>query len=360
MPAPTNIIVNGSFNGKGLGWSGTDTETTFTEGAYFGNGSTNRVAEIDGNTGRTTVMRQTVAISGPQTTELTFDAALRSTNVSPGVDGFRVDVTDSTGAAIATITILPPVGPPYVTYTLPVSFPAAGNYTISFTELGNDNSYGAIVDNIAMLVCFAGPTLIETALGQRPAIDIQVGDMVVTERGPMPVRWVGHRRVTAAQMAANDKYRPVKICAGALGQGLPRADLWVSRQHRMLVSSPICERMFGQTDILVSALKLTALPGIHIDDQIAQITYVHLLFDQHEVVFAEGAPSESLLLQAEAVAALSPEALNEIRLMFPDLGDGLDSMADSKLIPKGCQQARLADRMVRNDRPPLEAFRRSA
>ena len=358
MPPPTNIITNGTFDVGSVGWTGTDIETN-PENAYLGNGSTNQVAEIDGNRGETTVMQQSINITGPVQTELTFAAALRNDRVSPGADGFRVDILNSEGVVVATATILPLQGV-YTDYTLPVEFAEAGTYTVRFTEVGNDNSFGAIVDNIAMLVCFAGPTLIETPTGPKPAIDIKAGDMVVTERGPMPVRWVGRRQVSAAQMAENANYRPVKISAGALGQGLPLADLRVSRQHRMLVASPICQRMFGHTDILVSALKLTALPGIHIDDEIAQITYVHLLFDQHEVVFAEGAPSESLLLQAGALAALSPEAMDEIRLLFPELGDSPDMMADSKLIPKGCQQARLADRMVRNARPPLEAFRRPA
>lgn len=357
MPPPTNIITNGTFDIGSVGWTGTDIEVN-PETAYLQNGSGNRVAEIDGNRGPITVMQQSINITAPVETELTFIAALRNQNVAPGADGFRVDILNSSGVVIATATILPSVGT-YTNYIVPVNFTEAGTYTVRFTELGDNNSFGAIVDNISMLVCFAGPTLIDTPTGRKAAIDIKVGDLVTTERGPMPVRWVGRRQVTAEEMAANDRFRPVKINAGALGQGLPLADLWVSRQHRMLVSSPICQRMFGQTDILVSALKLTALPGIHIDEEITQITYVHLLFDQHEVVFAEGAPSESLLLQAEALAALSPEAVDEIRLLFPSLGGGPDGMTDSKLIPKGCQQTRLADRMVRNDRPPLETFRRS-
>lgn len=358
MPPSENIIINGTFTDGRLSWDGTDIELN-PERIYQGNGSNNTVAEMDGNARQTTVLQQNVTINAPLETDLTFSAAIRnSAQASPGIDGFRVDILDENEVVIATQTFRP-TSTTLTQFSLPVNFTEAGTYTVRFTEVGNDNSFGALVDNIAMLVCFAGPTLIETPTGPKPAMDIKPGDLVVTERGPMPVKWVGRRHVTAAQMAENTNYRPVKISAGALGQGLPLADLWVSRQHRMLVSSPICQRMFGQTDILVSALKLTALPGIHIDEEIAQITYVHLLFDQHEVVFAEGAPSESLLLQAEALAALSPEALDEIRLMFPDLGDGPDSMADSKLIPKGCQQVRLADRMLRNERQPLEAFRRA-
>jgi hypothetical protein len=358
MPPPTNIIQNGTFDLQGMFWTGVDIETTFFESSYFGTNNTNRVAEIDGNAGQTTQMRQSFNIAGPLQTELTFIAALRSQNTTIGQDGFTVDIVNSSGTVIASLTVLPPVRGVYETYTLPVNFTTAGTYTLRFTELGPDNSFGAIVDNISILVCFAGQTLIDTPTGATPARAIKPGDLVTTEHGPMPVRWVGRRHVTADEMASNAKLRPVKITAGALGQGLPRADLWVSRQHRMLVSSPICQRMFGQTDILVSALKLTALPGIHIDAEIAQIDYIHLLFDQHEVLFAEGAPSESLLLHSEALNALSPEAVEEIRLLFPEVTEG--PRHDVRLIPKGHQQTRLADRMAHNARLPLETFRRPA
>lgn len=359
MPPPTNIILNGSFNSGNANWTGTDLETSYNESAYLGNGSNNRLAEMDGRAGQTTVMQQSVTIAGPITTDLTFQAALRTANVTSGSDGFRVDILNSSGTVIATANILPTTNN-FTSYTVPVDFPAAGTYTVRLTELGPDNSYGAIVDNIELLVCFAGSTQIETPSGRMTASDIRVGDMIITAQGALPVRWVGRRRVSTAQMAENPKYRPVKICAGALGQGLPLADLWVSRQHRMLVSSPICQRMFGQADTLVAAIKLTALPGIHLDNDIAEIVYVHLLFDDHEVVFAEGAPTESLLLHSQSVAALSPEAREEIRLLFPDIDVGPDARPQARLILKGHRQARLTDRIARNGRTPLEAFSRPA
>ncbi len=359
MPPPTNIILNGTFDLQGASWGGTDTETSYFESSYFGSNKTNRVAEMDGRAGQTTVMQQSFTIADPLQTELTFVAALRNQSVTVGGDGFTVQIVDSSNVVIASMIVLPPVKGVYAPYTLPVNFATAGTYTLRFTELGPDNSFGAIVDNISMLVCFSGDTRIATPGGGTVARGIKVGDLVTTERGPMPVRWVGRRRVTAAEMAANDRLRPVRIAAGALGQGLPRADLWVSRQHRMLISSPICQRMFGQTDILVSALKLTALPGIHIDETIAQIDYIHLLFDRHEVVFAEGAPSESMRLQTGSLAALSPEAVEELHLLFPEMAQGGPFGPDARLIPKGHQQARLAGRMAQNARPPLEGFRRS-
>lgn len=51
------------------------------------------------------------------------------------------------------------------------------------------------------------------------------------------------------------------------------------------------------------------------------MSYCHLMFDQHEIVFANGAPSESLYLGEMTIEALPPEAREEIRAIFPNLED---------------------------------------
>ena len=54
---------------------------------------------------------------------------------------------------------------------------------------------------------------------------------------------------------------------------MPSRDLVVSRQHRVLVDSPIAWRMFGQARIFVPAIKLVDLPGIHVDPPQADVLY---------------------------------------------------------------------------------------
>lgn len=263
--APTNLIVNGTFDAGAANWSGNDIETDHPESAYLGNGSSNRVAEMDGVTGQTTVLEQTFTVTNPTATELTFDSALRTaSNSNAGSEGFTVEILDSVGTVIATTTVLPTANT-LTSFSLPVTFPAAGDYTVRLTELGPDDSLGAIVDNISLMVCFHGSTRIRIPGGEKLARDVAIGDLVDTDRGPKPVRWVGRRTVSADDIASNEKFLPVKITAGALGGNLPEADLWVSRQHRMLVSAPVCDRMFGTSEVLVASIRLTGLPGIFVD-----------------------------------------------------------------------------------------------
>lgn len=147
----------------------------------------------------------------------------------------------------------------------------------------------------------------------------------------------------------------MKITAGALGDGLPTDDLWVSRQHRMMVRNPLTERMFGHPEILVAAIRLTALPGIYVDETVTEIDYVHILFDDHEVVFAEGSPSESLLLGPHAKAALSQAAMDEINLIFPELQNVETPTNPARFIPTNKQQVTLTKRMAKNGKPALNA-----
>ncbi len=95
----------------------------------------------------------------------------------------------------------------------------------------------------------------------------------------VPVLRVFSATFVAIDFARNPKLRPGHISVGALGSGLPTRDFLVSRQLRMLVSSKVAERMFGERNVLVPAIRLTDLPGIYIDEAIESVTYFHLLFD---------------------------------------------------------------------------------
>ncbi|SNS26487.1 Hint domain-containing protein [Tropicimonas sediminicola] len=349
------LIVNGSFDDKASGWSGTDIEAHHTENTYQRNGSTDRVAEMNGGRTEITVMQQTFSVSDPVTTDLVFDAALRATGpVEAGTDGFTVELLDSDGNAILSETILPTTTD-FVTYSFEITFPAAGDYTLRLTQIGPNDSYGALVDDISIMVCLADGTRIETPSGSRLIEDLAPGDVVSTSKGPLPIRWIGSRRVTAEEMAQNPKLRPIRIRAGALGHGLPDADLRTSRQHRMLVSSKIAQRMFHAHGVLVSAIRLTALPGIEIEPEMKGVRYFHMLFDEHVVVTANGAPTEALLAGPVALKALSPAAREEILTLFPEMADAAWCPEPAATIPSRKRQIRLVERHAKNLRTALIA-----
>lgn len=133
--------------------------------------------------------------------------------------------------------------------------------------------------------CFAAGTMIDTPDGKRAVEDIRPGDLVMTlDHGPQAVRWVGRRRINA-----QGDHAPIRFAAGVLGNDQP---LLVSPQHRMLLTGWHNDLMFGDSEVLVAAKHL--VNGQTITRAPApMITYVHILFDQHEIVQANGAASES-------------------------------------------------------------------
>lgn len=202
--------------------------------------------------------------------------------------------------------------------------------------------------------CFVAGTFIESTVGLKPVESFVDGDIVIGYSGNrLSIRTILRHRFVARDLDANPKLRPVRIMAGALGSGLPKRDLLVSRQHRMLVQSKIAERMFGETEVLIPAVKLTELPGIFVDEAVKEVEYFHLLFDQHEVIYAEGAPTESLFTGPETLKSLSPEAREEILTIFPEVAGPDYSPEPVRFMPPGKQQKQLVARHLKNNQPLL-------
>lgn len=203
------------------------------------------------------------------------------------------------------------------------------------------------------VACFTKGTLIATDSGSIPVEDLVVGDLVRTVSGAdQPVRSIQKRKLTQQEIESNPKLGPIRIVAGALGNGLPERDLCVSRQHRMLVNSKITDRMFGVPDALVAAIRLTELPGIFVDPIAAQVAYYHLIFDSHELIYAEGAPTESFYTGKEALKTLSLDARAEFEQIFK--AQGLPHSAC--FIPTLKQQRRLVARHMKSHKILLENF----
>ena len=143
--------------------------------------------------------------------------------------------------------------------------------------------------------CFTPGTLILTPDGEARVEDLRAGDLVLTrDRGAQPVRWVG-----AETVAGTGPTAPVLIRAGTFGN---RRDLLVSPQHRMLVRGWRAELFAGQPEVMVAAVHLVNGRTVARAPR-AEVTYVHFMCDRHEIVFAEGAETESLDPWGQAAAA---------------------------------------------------------
>ena len=235
-------------------------------------------------------------------------------------------------------------------------FPVVSISVTSVVSSGqNQNKLAS--DDQDFVTCFARGTQIQTSLGTALVENLNVGDLVQTAQCELqPVRLILKTAVSARQITQNAKLRPVKILAGALGQGIPSRDLWVSRQHRMLASSPLVRRIFHCAVVFIPAIKLTALPGIFVDDQLTNVEYFHIVLDEHHVIFAEGAPTESFHAGAFALDALSEAAKDELTTLFPKLVGAWGCNLSRFPTPTNKKQNEFVTRCAKNNKQVLSSY----
>ncbi len=543
--AGTTYITNGTFTGGGEGWTGTDLEFN-PESSYGINGpSTNGVAEIDGNTGPTTVMNQSFAVDGAVSAQVTFRGVVRGDGGTVGTDGYTVSVINSLGVAIYTSSPILP-GAAWQPYSLPVSFPSAGTYTLRFTEVGNNNSLGALVDDVQItstsvvedaadtlsggegndaifagagsdvvfggtgndnidggvgsdniqagseddtvlggdgqdtilgeagddrilgedgndsiaggigndalfggngndiieggenndtitggigndtvyggdvgndifivglndvttvlgdadtltpyeviyggggpgvsagdndtinlsafgfsrveivrvpansedgyikilnaageeigridffnieniFPCFTPGVMILTDRGDVAVEALVPGDLVMTrDNGLQPVRWVGRRDLSLLDLMADPDLQPIELVEGALGTGPDRV-MRVSPQHRMLLEGARAELMFGEAEVLVAAKHLLGHAGVTRTLPLEGVSYIHILFDRHEIVQSDGLWTESFQPANRMLSAMDAAVRDEVLSLFPELVRSADAFPAARL-----------------------------
>jgi hypothetical protein len=184
---------------------------------------------------------------------------------------------------------------------------------------------GSAVDqsNIAAPPCFTPGTLIRVRGGQAPVEDIQVGDMVKTlDHGFQPVRWVGHISISVARLRGQPSFWPVVIRKSAFGAGQPGRDLTVSPQHRVLLDGWRAELICGEPQVLAAAVHLVNDRNVRVMRPVGAVTYIHLQFDQHEILDSEGLLTESLYAGPVALQGLPESSRAELEALFPELTRG--------------------------------------
>lgn len=172
----------------------------------------------------------------------------------------------------------------------------AGNTDVAFLTL-------------KIVPCFVAGTQVDVPGGSRAVDDLRPGDLVLTrDHGPQPVRWIGRVARPAFGVDA-----PVEIRAGTLG---PHGDLRLSPNHRILLQGARAELLCGEAEVLVKAKHLVDGRAIR-QIEGGTVTYVHILFDRHEIVMANGLASESYLPGPETMTGFDADTQAEVRRLFP-------------------------------------------
>ncbi|MGB3243791.1 MAG: Hint domain-containing protein [Sulfitobacter sp.] len=182
------------------------------------------------------------------------------------------------------------------------------------TRTGQDNPQGS-----GGVICFTPGTRIETPDGLIAIEDLGEGDRVLTkDNGAQQIQWVGSRRMSGARLFAMPQLRPVRFLPGALGK-VPDEELLVSPQHRILLTGDAARDLFNTPEVLVAAKDLVNGGSIRIDHTLPEVTYIHLLFESHQVLWANGVETESFHPASAALDALDETDRKRLLVKLPQL-----------------------------------------
>ena len=195
------------------------------------------------------------------------------------------------------------------TAVLPLSPIGAGvDYTLLAIEPAPDDL--ALADLLCL--SFARGTMITLSDGSQRAVEQLVAGLEILTRdhGRQPIRWIGRAHLRAVGATA-----PVVITRGTLGN---EGDLVVSQHHRVFLYQR--QRLPGMatSELLVPARDLVDGEQVYLREG-GFVDYFSLVFDRHEIIYAEGIPSESLLVTEATVSRLPPEIATEMKSRFPGL-----------------------------------------
>ncbi len=197
----------------------------------------------------------------------------------------------------------------------------------------------------SIVPCFTPGARIATPRGERVVEELRAGDTVITrDNGIQEIRWVGRKDLGYTDLAGQPYLRPVLVRKGALGRGLPERDMLVSPNHRLLVSNDKTALLFDEREVLVAAKHLVNGSGIQTVKALGT-SYVHFMFDHHEVVLSDGTWTESFQPGDYSLGGIGNAQRSEILELFPELNsvEGLDDYRAARRTLKRHEAQLLAD-----------------
>lgn len=309
--------VSGSAGLNGMGYTGGSGNDTFTDDGALGGGLNGGAGddELTGGTGSNNIDGgdgDDVLRGGGGNNILTGgdgNDTLFAEDGSGNLDGGEGDDVLFAGLNTSFVqggsgddTLLLPDGSAFTPFS-----PTGGNVTLpsgtGFTYLN--------IANVA-IACFTAGALIRTPRGDVAVEDLKTGDLVDTlDNGSQPVRWIGESTVSGRGLHA-----PIRFLPDSIGN---KRSLRLSPQHRVLMADWKCELLFHAREVLCAAKYLCDGDRVF-QEPCEEVTYFHVMFDRHEIVFADGALLESFFV-GDYITEEGYGCFAELVDIFPELAD---------------------------------------
>ncbi len=159
----------------------------------------------------------------------------------------------------------------------PVTLNIEGDYTQQSLDVSTDGTNTTIE-----VLCFLRGTGILTPIGEIPVEDLKIGDPVFTlRRGVQPIRWIGTGKLMVPA-GHRSPATPVIVRRGAIAENVPHRDLYLTKGHALHIQGA-----FIPAEFLVNHRSIVW------DDATREVEFYHIELPSHEVMVADGAPTES-------------------------------------------------------------------
>ena len=173
-----------------------------------------------------------------------------------------------------------------------LAFAALGSLSKTDPASANCGNNGKLVGNGCAkgnaTNCFLKGTTVRTVSGDRKIEDLAVGDLLPTMFGGLrPVQWIGRYPIKKSDPSTPwvKDALPIRIARSALGPELPHADLYVTGGHSLLIDGVLVP-----ADMLLNGTTITRY-----EPESDAMELFHIKLESHDVIYAEGAPVETLL-----------------------------------------------------------------
>lgn len=219
----------------------------------------------------------------------------------------------------ARLTLMAPDGERVEVLILEIG--GAGRFALPLSPLAPQDEYtllavsddpGAVQLTDILCIALARGTSVTVPGGvRRPIETLAPGDLILTrDNGPQPLRWIGR-----ANLRAHGAFAPVAIAAGTLGN---IGELVVGQHHRIFLYQRAGKRLGATAELLVQAKHLVDGDRVRLREG-GFVEYFSLVFDRHEIIYAEGIPCESLLVSEALLNRLPEDLAQAVRERFPGL-----------------------------------------
>jgi len=170
------------------------------------------------------------------------------------------------------------------------------------------------------VLCFVPGTQVRVPGGETSIQSLKEGDMVLTrDNGVERVLWIGERKLSGMELFSSPGLRPIRIRASTIRSGQPSDDLVLRPRQQVLISGARAQEFNTEELALVSVCDLLDERRTVVDYSSRDVTYIHILLEDHQILWANGVPVESCHPANSEIGQVNTADFERLLSLYPEM-----------------------------------------